>query len=89
MMKLMLKMIPDNAANDPEVILSGQEKIERFRVQLKNLPKEQLEVFLLKEEAGLSLEEIALTVGESKEDCEKSFALCSKKIKSNALRMKI
>ena len=75
--------IPDNAANDPEVILSGQEKIERFRVQLKNLPKEQLEVFLLKEEAGLSLEEIALTVGESKEAVKSRLRYAVKKLRQS------
>jgi RNA polymerase sigma-70 factor, ECF subfamily len=73
--------IPDNAANDPEVILSGQEKIQRFRTQLENLPKEQLEVFLLKEEAGLSLEEIALTVGESKETVKSRLRYAIKKLR--------
>ena len=73
--------VPDDAANDPEVILSGQEKIERFRVQLKNLPKEQQEVFLLKEEAGLSLEEIALSVGESKETVKSRLRYAVKKLK--------
>ena len=71
----------DNAANDPEVIFSGQEKIERFRVHLTNLPKEQLEVFLLKEEAGLSLEEIALTVGESKEAVKSRLRYAIKKLR--------
>lgn len=73
--------IPDNAANDPETIVSSQEKIARFRVQLKNLPKEQLEVFLLKEEAGLSIEEIALTVGEGKEAVKSRLRYAIKKLK--------
>ncbi len=75
--------IPDNAANDPEVILNGQEKIERFRAQLKNLPKEQIEVFLLKEEAGLSLEDIALTVGESKEAVKSRLRYAVKKLRQS------
>ena len=75
--------IPDNAANDPEVILSGQEKIERFRVQLKNLPKDQSEVFLLKEEAGLGLEEIALTVGASKEAVKSRLRYAVNKLKQS------
>jgi len=75
--------IPDNAANDPEVILSGQEKIERFRVQLKNLPKDQLDVFLLKEEAGLSIEEIAFTVGESKEAVKSRLRYAVKKLRQS------
>jgi len=73
--------IPDNAANDPEVILSGQEKIERFRVQLQNLPKEQLEVFLQKEEAGLSLEEIALTAGVNQEAIKSRLRYAVKKLR--------
>ncbi len=75
--------IPDNAANDPEVILNGQEKIQRFRAQLKNLPKEQIEVFLLKEEAGLSLEDIALTVGESKEAVKSRLRYAVKKLRQS------
>lgn len=73
--------IPDNAANDPEVILSRQEKIERFRVQLQNLPKEQLEVFLQKEEAGLSLEEIALTAGVNQEAIKSRLRYAVKKLR--------
>lgn len=75
--------IPDNAANDPEVILSSQEKIKRFRVKLTKLPKEQLEVFLLKEEAGLSIEEIALTVGESKEAIKSRLRYAVKKLRQS------
>ncbi len=73
--------IPDNAANDPEVILSGQEKIERFRIQLQNLPREQFEVFVLKEESGLSIEEIALTVGENKEAVKSRLRYAVKKLR--------
>ncbi len=75
--------IPDNAANDPEVILSGQEKIQRFRTQLENLPKEQLEVFLLKQETGLSMEEIALTIRESKETVKSRLRYAVKKLKQS------
>ncbi len=81
--KFEAESIPDNAANDPEVILSGQEKIQRFRTQLENLSKEQLEVFLLKEEAGLSLEEIALTVGESKETIKSRLRYAIKKLRQS------
>ncbi len=75
--------IPDNASNDPEVILSSQEKIQRFKTQLESLPKEQLEVFLLKEEAGLSTEEIVLTVGESKETVKSRLRYAVKKLKQS------
>ncbi len=76
-----LESIPSNASNDPEVILSGQDKIKRFRQLLTTLPKEQLEVFLLKEEAGLSLEDIAKIVDENKETVKSRLRYAVKKLK--------
>lgn len=76
-----LENIPANASNDPEVVLDGQEKIERFRAHLHSLPREQLEVFLLKEEAGLSLNEIAETTGESFETVKSRLRYAVKKLK--------
>ncbi len=75
--------IPANASNDPDVMLGAQEKIERFRVQLKNLPREQSEVFLLKEEAGLSLEEIAQTTGESFETVKSRLRYAVNKLRQS------
>jgi len=54
---------PDEAEagpdSDPAEQYSSQEKISRFLGLLQSLPDAQREVFLLKEEGGLSLEEIA------------------------------
>tara|TARA_R100001143_G_C3359037_1_gene134391 strand:- start:1335 stop:1913 length:579 start_codon:yes stop_codon:yes gene_type:complete len=75
--------IPANASNDPDVILGSQEKIQRFRVQLETLPKEQREVFLLKEEAGLSLEDIALTTGDSFETVKSRLRYAISKLKQS------
>lgn len=76
-----VEALPDNASNDPAMILDSQEKIARFRVQLRTLPKEQLEVFLLKEEAGLSITDIALTIGESKETVKSRLRYAVNKLK--------
>ncbi len=76
-----VEAIPDNASNDPAMLLDSQEKIARFRAQLSTLPKEQLEVFLLKEEAGLSIADIALTIGESKETTKSRMRYAVDKLK--------
>lgn len=73
--------ISSGAANDPAVIVSGQEKIQRYLIQLRTLPKEQREVFLLKEEAGLSIEQIALTTGDSFETVKSRLRYAVKKLK--------
>lgn len=48
---------------DPAQQLVAHESLSRFQLMLENLPAEQRRVFLLKEEAGLSLEEIAQVTG--------------------------
>ena len=78
-----VEALPDNASNDPAMILDSQEKIARFRVQLRTLPKDQLEVFLLKEEAGLSIADIALTLGENKETVKSRLRYAVNKLKQS------
>jgi RNA polymerase sigma-70 factor (ECF subfamily) len=77
------EQIPANASNDPALILNAQEKIQRFRVQLQSLPREQMETFLLKEEAGLSLEEIASTTGENVETVKSRLRYAVKKLRQS------
>lgn len=48
---------------DPAQQAIAHENLSRFQRLLENLPEEQRRVFLLKEEAGLSLEEIAQVTG--------------------------
>jgi RNA polymerase sigma-70 factor (ECF subfamily) len=47
----------------PDAKLALSRQIERLAATLGQLPEAQREVFLLREEGGLSLEEIALTTG--------------------------
>jgi len=48
---------------NPEQQLQMEQTIEQFNQILNSLPQEQREVFLLKEETGMSLQEIAGTIG--------------------------
>ncbi|MGB1801068.1 MAG: sigma-70 family RNA polymerase sigma factor, partial [Gammaproteobacteria bacterium] len=54
--------VPDTAFN-PEQQLQTEQTIDRFNQTLNSLSQEQREVFLLKEETGMSLQEIAETIG--------------------------
>ncbi len=47
--------------------LEASQAVEQLRVALKQLPQNQLEAFLLQEETGLSLEEIAKVTGVGRE----------------------
>ncbi len=66
---------------NPEAVLIGQEKLQCYMVLLRSLPKEQREVFLLKEEAGLSIEEIAQATGNSFEAVKSQLRYAVKKLK--------
>lgn len=70
-------------ANNPETVITSQEKIERFLTLLQHLPDEQREVFLLKEEAGLSLEEIAQVTGAGFEAVKSRLRYAVKKLRQS------
>lgn len=70
---------PDN----PEALLSSQEKVDRFLTLLDTLPQAQREVFLLKEEAGLSLEEIAQATGSSFETAKSRLRYAVRKLRQS------
>ena len=53
----------DSAHRGPERLAESAQTAARFRAALENLPAEQREVFLLHEETGLSLEDIARITG--------------------------
>lgn len=73
--------IPSNRPDNPETIISGQEKLARYRAMIRTLPDEQREVFLLKEEAGLSIEEITQITGENFETVKSRMRYALKKLK--------
>jgi RNA polymerase sigma-70 factor (ECF subfamily) len=51
----------------PEAAVSGQQRLRRVLVAVQGLPIEQREAFLLKEEGGMSLEEIGTATGVGRE----------------------
>jgi len=55
--------LPAGAAADPQTGAIRDEDAEKFRSAVARLPDEQREAFILKQEAGLSLDEIALVTG--------------------------
>ncbi len=55
--------IPADCAEQPEVLVERRRLAENLLEQIGALPALQREAFLLREEAGLSLEEIALATG--------------------------
>jgi RNA polymerase sigma-70 factor (ECF subfamily) len=61
---------PDSHADPgdlPEMLVERSLARERLEVALRDLPDEQRDVFLLHEEAGLDLDEIALITGSNRE----------------------
>ena len=59
----MLDLIPADAGDQPEVMVERKRLIETLVEGINGLPALQRETFLLREEAGLSLEEIAEVTG--------------------------
>ena len=62
--------IPADPAAGPEAMVSRKQLAERLLEEIAGLPAPQREAFLLREEAGLSLEEIAAATGGSAETAE-------------------
>ena len=69
---------------DPATQYVAHEQQERFMHRLSALPDAQRQVFLLKEEAGLSLEEIAQVTGASFESVKSRLRYAIKKLKETA-----
>jgi RNA polymerase sigma-70 factor (ECF subfamily) len=59
--------ITDVSARNPEGAASLSQSVERFRKALERLPANQRDAFVMREEAGLSLADIALVTGVSTE----------------------
>jgi RNA polymerase sigma-70 factor (ECF subfamily) len=59
----LIDLIPAESGGQPEIIVERNRLIENLVKQIDGLPMLQRETFLLREEAGLSLEEIANVTG--------------------------
>jgi RNA polymerase sigma-70 factor, ECF subfamily len=76
-----LETVEAGESSDPLEHYSSQEKISRFLTMLQALPDEQRQVFLLKEEGGLSLEEITQVTGSSFETVKSRLRYAVKKLR--------
>jgi RNA polymerase sigma-70 factor (ECF subfamily) len=72
-------VLPEPAVEEPR---SDAELLERFESALSELPEGQRAIFLLRHEAGLTLVEIASTLGVSRETVRTQFARAALKLQS-------
>jgi RNA polymerase sigma-70 factor (ECF subfamily) len=72
---------PAGAASDPLRQLEGREKFARFAHALQALPPAQREAFLLHEEAGMNVAEIAHSTGASAEAAKSRLRYAISKLK--------
>ena len=77
-----VEAIADDMKDNPESINSRQEMINELLQQINLLPEAQREAFLLKEEGGFSVEEIANIMGVGAETAKSRLRYASKKLRS-------
>ncbi len=58
-----IESTPSHANKQPEQQAQSNEQVEQLLIAIRNLPNDQRDTFLLHEEAGLSIDEIAQTTG--------------------------
>lgn len=72
---------PGSPGFEPEKILEGKQGLARFMRALEGLPSAQREAFLLHEEAGMSVAEIARTTGANEEAAKSRLRYALSKLK--------
>lgn len=73
--------LPGTVAEDPEANAMRAESAERFRSALARLPAEQREAFILKQEGGLSLAEVAYVTGVNSETAKSRLRYAFEKLR--------
>lgn len=73
---------PADGAPGPEAASSGAQRADRLRSALDSLPIEQREAFLLHEEGGMGLAEIATVTGANAETVKSRLRYALKKLRS-------
>jgi RNA polymerase sigma-70 factor, ECF subfamily len=76
-----LNALPAADTENPEATAIRDESAERFRAALVNLPDEQREAFILKQEAGLSLADVAYVTGVSTETAKSRLRYAFSKLR--------
>jgi RNA polymerase sigma-70 factor, ECF subfamily len=75
-----------SSRNNPEKQTQTNQTINKLSELLESLPNEQREVFLLREEAGMSLSEIAETIGINQEAAKSRLRYAINKLRSGLSR---
>ena len=68
-------------ANDPQRIVNGQQQAAYLIELIADLPEAQREAFLLKEEAGMTLDEIAAATGANRETVKSRLRYAFKRLR--------
>jgi len=61
------EQMPEDATHEPDQVVERQFKMEELKQAIDTLPEAQKEAFLMREEAGMSLDEIAEATGVNRE----------------------
>lgn len=72
---------PDDPANEPPAQMSNRQALERFAAVLEGLPAAQREAFLMKEEAEMSVAEIAAATGANEEAVKSRIRYATAKLR--------
>jgi RNA polymerase sigma-70 factor (ECF subfamily) len=80
-------LLAADARDQPEVGIETRARIERFMSLLAALPDEQREAFVLREEAGLSVQEIAQTTGVNAETAKSRLRYAVAKLRRGMLEL--
>jgi len=73
--------LPAAPAGNPEATAMRDESVKQFRAALAKLPDEQREAFILKQEAGLSLADVAAITGVSAETAKSRLRYAFSKLR--------
>jgi RNA polymerase sigma-70 factor (ECF subfamily) len=79
------EVLADSAHRGPERLAESAQTAARFRAALERLPIEQREVFLLHEEAGLSLEDIGQLTGVGMETAKSRLRYAVAKLRASLM----
>ncbi len=77
-----LDTVSGGAHHNPEQIVSSREQIERLQETINTLPEAQREVFLLHEEGGLGINEIAEVINVNPETAKSRLRYAVKKLRT-------
>ena len=78
-----IKLAPSLETKQPEQQAQNNEQVEQLLTAIKSLPNDQRDTFLLHEEAGLSIDEIAQTTGVSFEAAKSRLRYAINKLRDD------